>query len=127
MSLERAAHDEDESDAVQVRCCLLLTSQFSAIAQETAPQEPPKFTINIVRGKDAQNNLKKGRATTEVVIEVRDRNDKPIGGAIVTFTLPQAPAVSFRTAHKPPSSTPDRMARLPHPSRPKAPDSSTSM
>ncbi len=70
-------------------CCLLLTSQFCALAQEASPQEPPKFTINIVRGNDAQNNLKKGRATSEVVVEVRDRNDKPIGGAIVTFTLPR--------------------------------------
>lgn len=70
-------------------CCLLLSSQYAVVAQEAVPQEPPKFTINIVRGKDAQNNLKKGRATSEVVIEVRDRNDKPVGGAIVTFTLPR--------------------------------------
>jgi len=70
-------------------CWLLVFSPNLATAQEAAPQEPPKFTINIVRGKDAQNNLKKGRATSEVVVEVRDRNDKPVGGAIVTFALPK--------------------------------------
>jgi len=70
-------------------CCLLIGSSNAALAQDASQTEAPKFTINIVRGGDAQNNIKKGRATSEVVVEVRDRNDKPVGAAIVTFTLPK--------------------------------------
>jgi hypothetical protein len=43
----------------------------------------------IVRGDNAQNNIKKGRATRPVV-EVRDRNNKPVAGALVLFTLPSS-------------------------------------
>lgn len=46
----------------------------------------------IVEGSGGTNNIRRGSATTRPVVEVRDRNDKPVAGAIVTFTLPQTGA-----------------------------------
>jgi hypothetical protein len=56
-----------------------------------APQQQadaaPQYKLVIVRGENAQNNIKKGRATRPVV-EVRDRNNNPVAGVAVTFLLP---------------------------------------
>ncbi|MCZ0212083.1 hypothetical protein OZK63_42740, partial [Streptomyces sp. UMAF16] len=53
-----------------------------------APQQQadatPQYKLVIVRGDNAQNNIKKGRATRPVV-EVRDRNNNPVAGVAVTF------------------------------------------
>lgn len=66
---------------------LLLQPWIEANAQP--PQATaPRFKINVVRGEGAQNRVTKGRATSQAVVEVRDENDKPVAGAIVTFTLP---------------------------------------
>jgi hypothetical protein len=46
-----------------------------------------ELTIVIVEGEGGINNIKKGIATKPVV-EVRDRNKRPLAGALVTFTLP---------------------------------------
>jgi hypothetical protein len=53
-------------------------------AQAEAP--PQGFRINVVKS-EPQNNLRKGRAT-KAVVEVRDRNNKPVAGALVLFALP---------------------------------------
>ena len=45
------------------------------------------LTIVIVEGDGGINNIKKGIATKPVV-EVHDRNKRPLAGALVTFTLP---------------------------------------
>ncbi|HTP88072.1 MAG TPA: hypothetical protein VMJ34_14050 [Bryobacteraceae bacterium] len=45
------------------------------------------LTITIVEGDGGINNIKKGIATKPVV-EVHDRNKRPVAGALVTFTLP---------------------------------------
>jgi len=50
-------------------------------------QEAPKLRILVVDGEGAINNLKQ-RVAREPIVEVRDENDRPVGGAIVTFTLP---------------------------------------
>lgn len=50
-------------------------------------QAPPKLKILVLEGEGAINNIKQ-RTAREPIVEVRDENDKPIGGAIVTFTLP---------------------------------------
>jgi hypothetical protein len=60
-------------------------------AQEAGPQ----FQLVVVRGANAQNNVKKGRAT-QAVVEVRDRNNKPVSGVAVVFLLPnQGPSGTF--------------------------------
>ena len=44
------------------------------------------YKINMLKS-DAQNNLRKGRAT-KAVVEVRDRNNKPVAGLALLFLLP---------------------------------------
>ena len=56
-----------------------------------AADEAPRFQLVVVRGEDAQNNIKKGRAT-KAVVEVRDRNNKPVAGVAVLFLLPNSGA-----------------------------------
>lgn len=66
-----------------------LCSAAMLIAQQPSP-EPP-FQLVVLRGDNAQNNVKKGRATRQVV-EVRDRNNKPVGGVLLSFSLPKTGA-----------------------------------
>ena len=53
-----------------------------------APQDlaATGYKINVDKST-AQNNLRKGRAT-KAVVEVRDRNNKPVAGVAVLFLLP---------------------------------------
>ena len=53
------------------------------------PEGDARYQLVVVRGEDAQNNIKKGRAT-KAVVEVRDRNRKPVAGIAVLFTLPDS-------------------------------------
>ena len=55
-----------------------------------APQDSATsgYKINFVKSAP-QNNLRKGRAT-KAVVEVRDRNNKPVAGAVVLFLLPNS-------------------------------------
>jgi hypothetical protein len=46
------------------------------------------YRINFAKS-EAQNNLRKGRAT-KAVVEVRDRNNKPVAGALVLLLLPNS-------------------------------------
>ena len=63
----------------------------AALLVAQAPQPEPPYRLIVLRGEGAQNNVKKGRATRQVV-EVRDRNDKPVGGIVLTFSLPKTGA-----------------------------------
>lgn len=65
---------------------LVLCTQQQALGQDS-PE--PQYKLVVLRGENAQNNIKKGRATRPVV-EVRDRNNKPVAGALVVFTLPSS-------------------------------------
>lgn len=66
-------------------CWLLAAAVLTAQQPQAAA---PRFKINVLRGEGAQNRVTKGRATSQAVVEVRDENDRPVAGAIVTFTLP---------------------------------------
>ncbi len=72
-----------------VACSMLVAmppeSLFAAPQQQA--DAAPQYKLVIVRGENAQNNIKKGRATRPVV-EVRDRNNNPVAGVAVTFLLP---------------------------------------
>ncbi len=57
------------------------------IALLTAQDSVPKLNIVIVEGEGAVNNIRQ-RVASEPVVQVEDENHKPIGGAIITFTLP---------------------------------------
>jgi hypothetical protein len=52
------------------------------------PAQAPELKILIIEGEGGINNIKKGTATKPVV-EVRDRNDKPVAGVAILFTLPE--------------------------------------
>src|ERR1017187_2301712 len=58
-------------------------------AQE--PENPEKYEIEIISGANMVNSVKR-RVASEAIMEVHDRNRKPIGGVILTFTLPQTGA-----------------------------------
>ena len=62
---------------------------FTGWTPVRAAQAPPSddLKIVIIDGEGFTNNLKK-RIAREPIVEVRDRNDKPIAGVAVTFTLP---------------------------------------
>jgi hypothetical protein len=67
-------------------CALVVCAPVWAQDPQAAG-EPPRFQLVVLRGDDAQNNIKKGRAT-KAVVEVRDRNNKPVAGLAVLFLLP---------------------------------------
>ena len=69
-------------------CCALVGGS-PVWTQEQGEQ--PRFQLVVVRGDEAQNNIKKGRAT-KAVVEVRDRNRKPVAGIAVLFLLPDSGA-----------------------------------
>lgn len=49
----------------------------------------PKLKIVILEGQGAVNNIKQ-RQAREPVVQVTDENDRPVGGALVTFAMPQS-------------------------------------
>src|SRR4051794_25656519 len=76
-----------------------------------AEGEQPRFQLVVVRGEDAQNNIKKGRAT-KAVVEVRDRNNKPVAGIAVLFLLPDSgPSGAFVTGSQTASVTTDSLGQ----------------
>jgi hypothetical protein len=62
----------------------LLLNGTVLIGQEDAE----KYEIKIISGANLVNSVKR-RVATEPIVEVQDRNKKPVGGVILTFTLPQ--------------------------------------
>jgi len=69
-------------------CALFLLQQLNVPlrAQETRPKS---LNIVIVQGDGAVNNVRE-RVAREPIVEVQDENHKPIGGAVVTFLLPNS-------------------------------------
>jgi hypothetical protein len=82
----RAAPDFKVRSALAWLCCALV---FCAPISAQPTDEAPRFQLVVIRGDDAQNNIKKGRAT-KAVVEVRDRNNKPVAGIAVLFLLPDS-------------------------------------
>jgi hypothetical protein len=69
----------------------IVTALVLATGQLATAQTVTALKIEIVEGDGAINNIKQ-RVSREPVVQVTDENDRPIGGAIVTFTLPQTGA-----------------------------------
>ena len=60
-----------------------------------AAQNDGDLKIVILSGDGLTNNLKK-RVSTTPIVEVRDRNNKPVAGATVAFLLPaNGPGATF--------------------------------
>jgi len=58
------------------------------LAAPPQPAPKPDLQILIIGGEGSINNIKQ-RTAREPVVEVRDKNDRPVAGAIVLFTAPQ--------------------------------------
>jgi len=69
---------------------VLLLLQGLLPGQETKPTDgAPKLNIILISGDGAINNIK-SRTAREMIVEVRDENNKPIAGASVVFLLPNS-------------------------------------
>lgn len=91
---------------------VLLTIQPTPSALAAQETQPPKLNIIIVEGEGAVNNIK-SRTAREVIVQVEDENRKPIGGAIISVTLPnQGPGANFVSGGKSLVSTTDSNGRL---------------
>lgn len=82
----------DLKATLAVACSILAASQPVPAFGSWDPQPPQTsqsepYRLVVIRGENAQNNIRKGRATRPVV-EVRDRNNNPVAGVAVTFLLP---------------------------------------
>lgn len=64
---------------------LLLPARMPAVQDPDAP----KLNIIVIRGDGAINNIK-SRTAREIIVEVRDENNKPVAGASVAFLLPDS-------------------------------------
>ncbi len=76
-------------------------AQQRRLALPFAPQvpgqlaQPRKLNIIIVEGDGALNNIRQ-RVAREPIVQVEDENRRPVGGALVTFFLPnQGPSAAF--------------------------------
>lgn len=63
-------------------------------------QEPPPFQILVIGGEGSINNVKQ-RTAREPIVEVRDRNNRPIAGAVVLFEAPRGGASGTFTGGSP--------------------------
>ena len=63
--------------------------QAAAPAKPAAPAPAEPLKIVVLQGEGAVNSIS-GRTATQIVVEVRDQNDKPVPGAEVVFQLPAA-------------------------------------
>jgi hypothetical protein len=67
---------------------LVQLPQISAAQVANATQAfPMRLSIVIVEGGGAINNIQQ-RVAREVIVQVNDENDRPVGGALVLFGLP---------------------------------------
>jgi hypothetical protein len=62
---------------------------LGALLCTPAQEAPPKFQLKVIENASQFRKAKKGRVSSEVAIEVRDANDKPVSGVVVAFTIPQ--------------------------------------
>ena len=65
---------------------LLVLQSIPRSLQGQTP-EPAKLNIVILEGEGAINNIRQ-RTARESIVQVEDENHRPIGGAVVTFFLP---------------------------------------
>jgi hypothetical protein len=65
---------------------LLVLQSIPRPLQAQTP-EPAKLNIVILEGEGAINNIRQ-RTARESIVQVEDENHRPIGGAVVTFFLP---------------------------------------
>ena len=74
-----------------VASLLILGQSFDMFAAQAAPSvqttTPAKLNLVIVEGDGAINNIQQ-RVAREVIVQVNDENNRPVGGAVIAFALP---------------------------------------
>jgi hypothetical protein len=78
---------KDSLTACAILACLIQVL-VPARAQE---QEQPALQILVIGGEGSINNVKQ-RTAREPIVEVRDRNNRPVAGAAVLFEAPRSGA-----------------------------------
>jgi len=61
---------------------------LAAAALLSAQQQTPELQILVIGGEGSINNVKQ-RTAREPIVEVRDRNNRPVAGALVLFEAPR--------------------------------------
>jgi hypothetical protein len=69
----------------------LLLSLVGPAVPRLGAQNAEGYEIEIISGANLVNSVKR-RVASETIVEVHDRNRKPVAGVILTFTLPQTGA-----------------------------------
>ena len=64
---------------------------LAACAILNAQQQTPDLQILVIGGEGSINNVKQ-RTAREPIVEVRDRNNRPVAGAVVLFEAPRSGA-----------------------------------
>lgn len=64
---------------------------LAAFAVLNAQQATPDLQILVIGGEGSINNVKQ-RTAREPIVEVRDRNNRPVAGAVVLFEAPRSGA-----------------------------------
>jgi hypothetical protein len=62
---------------------------LSAMAILCAQEQPLELHILVIGGEGSINNVKQ-RTAREPVVEVRDKNDRPVAGALILFEAPSS-------------------------------------
>lgn len=94
-----------------VRPATRLASLSMPSSQAQAPEPAGELTIAIIEGDNFVNNIRRGTAR-DPVVEVRDRNRKPVAGALVLFALPESgPSGTFANGARTLSVTTDQQGR----------------
>ncbi len=76
-------------------CRGLLIGLIGVCAAAGQGQAPPAFQILVIGGEGSINNVKQ-RTAREPIVEVRDKNNRPIAGAAVLFAAPgEGPSGTF--------------------------------
>jgi len=78
----------------------LLAGLISVCAAAGQGQAPAAFSILVIGGEGSVNNVKQ-RTAREPIVEVRDRNNRPVAGAAVLFEAPRDGASGTFTGGSP--------------------------
>ena len=82
-------HERGRDRVFRTALALLSLGSFASSAQGQPAQAETrsKLNISVLVGEGAVHNVRQPKPT-EVVIEVKDENGRPVAGAIVVFQLP---------------------------------------
>src|SRR3954469_16373610 len=70
-----------------MRLCMRPLTILMGLAVASA-QQPAELQILVIGGEGSINNVKQ-RTAREPIVEVRDRNNRPVAGALVLFEAPR--------------------------------------